>query len=118
MGRPAIQRSLTTEDQAEHEPDAKRGKDRLGWIFAHVLFGILLETADAIARLIPSLFRFAAILTGHGASRRAKILRRFPCVRSAALHFLLGLRRGRGVFCRFLFVSHIFFLIEPRSFAG
>src|ERR1043166_6413364 len=51
MGRPTIEPSLTTEDQAQDKPDAERGKDRLGRVFAHVLFGILLKTADATARI-------------------------------------------------------------------
>src|ERR1051325_935846 len=106
-GGPPWSLSLTTENQTEHEPDAERGKDSLGWVFAHVLFGILLETADAIARVIPGLFRFAAVFTGEGAGDRLKILGRLAHMRGAALDLVLRSGWDPWFFVCFLFASHI-----------
>ena len=47
-GPPAIAAILlATENQSENKTDTERGENRLGRIFAHVFFGILLESADA-----------------------------------------------------------------------
>src|SRR4030095_10320264 len=107
IGRPAIQYSLTTEDQAKHEPDAERGKDRLGRVFSDVLLRVLLETADPIAGIVPDLLGPAPILIGHGSRRGAEILRRLPGVGCATLHFAFCLRRGFFALCRTVFVRHI-----------
>src|SRR5437867_10345977 len=51
---------LTPEDQTQNKPDSERGKDRLRWIFAHVLLRVFLERTGAISRIPPCLFCFAA----------------------------------------------------------
>src|SRR4029453_19425335 len=51
---------LAPEYQTQNKPDSERGKDRLGWIFAHILLRVFLECAGAISRIAPCLFRLAA----------------------------------------------------------
>src|SRR5207245_1275786 len=51
---------LTPEDQTQNKPDSERGKDRLRWIFAHVLLRVFLERAGAVPGIPPCLFCFAA----------------------------------------------------------
>src|SRR6266516_4923628 len=51
---------LAPEDQTQNKPDSERGKDRLRWIFAHVLLRVFLERTGAISRIPPCLFCFAA----------------------------------------------------------
>ena len=65
-----IRSCLTTENQAEDKANPEGGKDRLGRIFAHILFAIFLKTAGAIAGVVPHLFGPAAILICDGAGRR------------------------------------------------
>src|SRR4030095_3676506 len=116
IGRPAIQCSLTTEDQAKHEPDAERGEDRLGRVFSDVLLSVLLETANAIAGIVPDLLGPAPILVGHGPRRGAKILRCLAGVGCATLHFAFCLRRDFRALCHIFFVSHIFLLVGSPFF--
>jgi hypothetical protein len=93
MGRLTIEPFLTTEDQAHDEPNPKGGEDRLGRVLAHIFFSVILKTADPLARIIPLVFRFAAIFTGHGACDRFKIFRRFADVVGATFNRAAG--RGR-----------------------
>src|ERR1700720_4132458 len=51
---------LAPENHSEHETDAQRGHDRFGWIFAHVLLGIVLKRANTIFRTVQGLLGFAA----------------------------------------------------------
>ena len=95
MGRLTIEPFLATENQAHDEPNPKGGEDRLGRILAHIFFGVILKTADALARIIPSVFRFAAIFTGYGAGDRFKIFRRFADVVGATFDLAPG--RGMGL---------------------
>src|ERR1700737_4031649 len=73
---------LAPENHSEHETDAQRGHDRFGWVFAHVLFGIVLKRANTIFRIaqgllgptagiVPRLLGFAAVLFRHCACRGA-----------------------------------------------
>src|SRR6266508_6541390 len=78
---------LTPEDQSQNKPDSERGKDRLRWIFAHVLLRVFLECAGAIPCISPCLFCFAAcfapfllclvaVVFSYGACRRLSV---FSC---------------------------------------
>src|SRR6266545_4922036 len=64
---------LTPEDQSQNKPDSERGKDRLRWIFAHILLRVFLECAGAIPRIPPCLFCFAACLTNSANKSRTKV---------------------------------------------
>src|SRR3954452_459712 len=86
---PIISSGLAPENHSEHEPDAERGDDRLGRIFAHVLFGIVLECARASARVAPRPLGLVAILSCHRARSRTQIVRRLPRVCLAALELAL-----------------------------
>src|SRR6187402_2104861 len=75
---PAMQRSswLFAEDHPEQESDAEGGKDRLGWILAHVLLAVFLQGAGATGRIAPSLLCLPPIFLRHVGRCRAKIFRR------------------------------------------
>src|SRR6266403_1904072 len=83
---------LTSEDQAQDEPDSERCEDRLCRVFAHVLLRVLLKCADAIPRIAPGLFGLTAVLSRHGTGRGlqiagcgSQILGSFACVGFTAL---------------------------------
>src|ERR1700745_3692993 len=78
---------LAPEYQTQNKPNSERGKDRFRWIFAHILLRIVLKCANAIPRISPCLFCFAAcfapfllclaaIFFSHGACCRFQI---FSC---------------------------------------
>src|ERR1700736_747149 len=112
-----MNRDSAPENQSEDESHAESGKDRLGRIFANVLFGVVLERSRASSGIVPrflgpaagigpSLLCFAtnlvqgvlglaAILAGNRFSRASQILGRFACVHFAALEFVLRIRRAR-----------------------
>src|ERR1700730_3430094 len=109
---------LAPENHPEHKTDPERSHDRFGRIFAHILLGIVLESANASARISPSLFRlfagvfpsvlgFATIFFGDGASRAPQILGSFARVCLAAFELVLCVpQTGRPV-C-FIIFSHCF----------
>src|SRR5204863_3603347 len=57
---PAMRPGLPAENQPENESDPERGEDRLGGILADVLLAIVLQSADAFPRIVPSLLGLAA----------------------------------------------------------
>ena len=104
---PVISARLAPENHPEHEADAERRHDCFGRVFAHVLLGVVLKCAHAIARIAPGLFGlaagivpdllgFAAIFIRNRARRRSQVLGCFACVRLAALEFVL---RASGALC-------------------
>jgi hypothetical protein len=113
---------LTTEDQTEHKADAKRGEDRLRWVLPHVLFGVVLKSADAIGCVVPNFLRPTAILVSDGGRGRLALLAPLsiwssvcdgiaaPCVMSSSAIFfsLVGTGRFRPVVFR-LFDGDFFF---------
>src|SRR5438477_4867288 len=105
IGRPAINRPLTTENQSEYEPDPERGQDRFRRVLADVLLAIVLKTADATPRIIPYPFRAAPIFIGDCARGRMEIFRRFAGVGHTTLCFLSHLRCNRRALIRLLVVS-------------
>src|SRR5438045_1378909 len=61
----AMRHGLAPEDQAQNKSDPQSGHDRLHGIFAHVIFPILLQGADAHFRVVPSLSSLIAIILRH-----------------------------------------------------
>src|SRR5215510_1854234 len=106
---------LTPEDQSQNKPDSERSKDRLRWIFAHVLLRVFLECAGAIPRIPPCLFCLAASFTPGLPCLAAIFFSDGPCCRSqifscsasmlfTALQLVAGVPRGvRLLFCFVLF---------------
>src|SRR5207248_4781295 len=106
IGRAAINRPLTTENQSEYEPNPERGQDRFRRVLADVLLAIVLKSADATPRIIPYPFRAAPIFIGDCARGRAEIFRGFAGVDHTTLCLFFHLRRNRGAFVHLGFVSH------------
>src|ERR1700738_5209322 len=55
-------RRLTPEDHPEHEADPQSGHDRFGWIFAHILLGVVLKRAPAADLKSSAAFRACVLL--------------------------------------------------------
>src|SRR6266545_1350792 len=106
---------LTPEDQSQNKPDSERGKDRLRWIFAHILLRVVLETAGSIPGISPCLFCFtacftpfllclASIFSSHGACCRFQIFSCSARMLFTALQLVASIPRGgRRLFCFILF---------------
>src|SRR5437763_8274878 len=106
---------LAPEYQTQNKPDSERGKDRLRWIFAHILLRVVLETAGSIPRISPCLFCFTACFTpfllclasiffSHGACCRFQIFSCSARLLFTALQLIASIPRGgRCLFCFILF---------------
>src|ERR1700704_6569489 len=96
---------LTPEDQPQHKSNSEGRKDRLRWIFAHILLRVFLECAGAIPCIAPCLFcfsacfapfllGFAAMLSRESPRCRFQTLRCFTRMVLAPLQFVLRARCG------------------------
>src|SRR4029077_17765801 len=103
---------LAPKNETQHKPDPERSKARFRRAPADILLDFLLKTADAMARVIPILFRVAPILISHCARCRAEVFRRFAGVGHATLCLFSRLRRSRSALVHLVFVSH---RISPSS---
>src|ERR1043166_3315019 len=63
--KPASATRSTPKDQTEDETDPQCGKDRLGRILPHILFGIFVNGARATARFAPGLLGAATGVAPH-----------------------------------------------------
>src|ERR1700720_2415733 len=122
--QPCSAARLTPENQAQNKPDPKGRKNRLRWILADVLLGVVLKRSNAGPRIAPSLLGFApgvipsllglaTVFPRDRASRVSQILRRFPRVGFAALEFVLCVRH-RGLAVCFILFSHWYSPVEFR----
>src|SRR6187397_1000307 len=82
---------LTPENYTQHETNPERGEDRLGRVLADVLLAVVLQTSDAMKRIIQYFFPAGAIFIGCCACGRAETFRRFVNVRHSTLCVFFGL---------------------------
>src|SRR6059058_5299162 len=108
---------LTPEDQTQNKPDSERGKDRLRWIFAHVLLRVFLERAGAVPGIPPCLFCFAAcfapfllclaaIFFSYGACCRFLIFSCSARMFFTSLQLISSIRSYRRLLFCFVFFCH------------
>src|SRR5882724_6624613 len=108
---------LTPEDQTQNKPNSERGKDRLRWIFAHILFRVFMECAGAIRRIPPCLFCFpacfapfllclTAIFISYGACCRSQIFSCSARMLFTALQLVASIRSARCLLFCFVFFCH------------
>src|SRR2546430_390487 len=88
-----MRHGLAPEDQAQNKSDPEGGHNRLHGIFAHVIFPILLQGADAHSRVVPSLSSLIAIILRHRRRRRFQVFGGAARMGFTALQFVLRAAR-------------------------